>query len=399
MELKEGLETLSIILKELVPDSERGLAVRPDPSRKYTGPYRERYRIDSDKGIQIDADHVIYNLCTALYDHTSVWGDGEISWPNSRHEEYRRARVSDAVLMPIAPQDESSLETLVHWSTLYSPMTVFILPQEIRSLDISYSGASGSRSSWDVVERLLRLNKAYEDVIHAGRGVFLPSLTSHGFTSLSSYSRDTYSAPIEQPADDIRYIPLNVLQALQGRNLEQDLVIYRVISVPYYRGIILPELVKLAESETDAFTKFNHFLNKKLEKLGKARTTLQIEDCFHEIDNEIANLRIEAEKITKLRSLQGIQLATFVLAFSVLVSFDSPIAKSIAGVLGSVNFIQLLKDYVSYQRERIALKKSDVYFAYILQEGGEANSRRLASWVRRLTSVRRHHTKPRGGSR
>jgi hypothetical protein len=93
MELKEGLETLSIILKDLVPDSERGLAVRPDSSRKYVNPYRERYRIDSDWGIRIDADRAIYDLCTALYDYTHVWGDGESGWPNSRHEEYQRARL------------------------------------------------------------------------------------------------------------------------------------------------------------------------------------------------------------------------------------------------------------------------------------------------------------------
>jgi hypothetical protein len=239
---------------------------------------------------------------------------------------------------------------------------------DIESNDISYSGAFGSRTSWSVIERFLRLSKAHEEEVAAGRVVFLPRSTKYRIDSARDYSITRYDAPLRQPAGDLRFMPLNVVRALQGRDFAKDLTaIYGRLSLPYFRRALPSEILRIAESETDAFLKFNRFLNKRLGAIGAATTARQIRETLEEIDYEVANLRLEAAKLAKLRALKSAHRAELTLNLTALGATTGTAGQELVAAIGSPQLGSALAD-LEANIDVAELKANDLYFVFLLQE-------------------------------
>lgn len=367
MSIIDSLTDLTKILSDLSLGTDNSLRLKSRAHRKYESEYYSKYRISNDEVAKIQADKAIWSLCSDLYDYHKRYGEGEIIFPKTVEHEHKTTEMSDSVLLPVDLSDEMYMSTMVNWAALYSQLTVFVLPLSISSLDISYSGAFGARTSFNVIEKLLYLNKKFEPLVASKRGVFLPSSTTYEYTSLSSYSSTTYKVPLEQSSTYIKFTPLNLSKTLQKEDDSRNIQIYKNIYLPYFSNLRLAEVIRLAENETDAFVKFNHFLKKKLSTNASSSSLKDIQECVDEIEYEMAKLNVEIERISKLRSLQKAQILTLVLSLGALMFSDVTLVKSLAGIIGSVNLMHLIEKYVASKIEQISLKKSDVYLLYLIR--------------------------------
>jgi Trypsin len=353
-----NLQKLADILSDLATPN---LDLRAERAAKY----HDNYYQDPSQKLRIEADYAIYSLCKELYDETYEVGDGEWGYARNVTRETTLAPIVNSSLIPIDDSGSGDLWDYVSWSSLYSAMTVFVLPVAINSFDISYSGKMGSRTSYTVIERLLFLLKTHEDAVRAGRVVFLPRATKYTTTSTRDYSTRIYEAPFRQPAGELRFLPLNLVKALQGRDFYSDLgTIYTILSIPVFQKVRASEIIKIAESETDAFLKFNHFLNRKLRAVGAASTKQRLRECIEEIQYEVANLNIQAERIAKLKAFSDARKTTININIG---SVRSDVSRDLAGAIASPEFADLIAS-ASVSQGNFELKKNDLYFAFLLQD-------------------------------
>jgi hypothetical protein len=213
---------------------------------------------------------------------------------------------------------------------------------------------------------VLTYNKQFEPLVASGKCAFVPRSHQYSAESTSDYSITKYLAPIHQAATHIGALPFNrtaLSQAHSGGSQPERLI--AELTLPSFQGLDLRELARLAENETEAFIKFNHFLSARLEMATQAQTPQILREILAEITYEVANLQVEAKKIAKLRSLQAAQLVLFTLSLSISLSTDMDVLKGIAGVMGSVSFLEVLKAYFGYQQEQLSLRKSDFYLPFL----------------------------------
>ena len=317
------------------------------------------------------ADAAFFYFCRNLYPGTHVVGEGELSWPKSQETTKVLPNVKDTAIVPLSNFQNDWVENLVNWTTLYNQTTVFVLPYNLSSLDISYSGRAGERSSWSEVEVLLACNKYYQSFVAEGKCIFLPNSNSHTVTSTWDHGIDSYNAPLVQSPEELIYTPVNkILSSSADLNCDsyQGFIFYHNILLPYFRGVRFEDIIRIAKNESDSFVKFNYYLSKKLRGLSDSSEILNIKEITNEIDYEISNLNIEFKKLKKLKILQKAQVAFFSISLGALAFTDIEIVKQIAGISGSINLFNLLKDYIGYKREAVSLQKSDFYLPFLINQ-------------------------------
>jgi hypothetical protein len=113
-----------------------------------------------------------------------------------------------------------------------------------------------------------------------------------------------------------------------------------------------------------AFTRFNYFLRTRLDQIGRADSGRELSDLVDEIEDGVAQLRIEAEKLAKGR-LRAAKISFFGLALASTATNDNSALHVAAGVLGSATLYDLLKDYAERHRSEADLKKSPHYIPYL----------------------------------
>lgn len=319
-----------------------------------------------------DADTAITNLCAAAFAEEYTEGRGALTYPTSANT-IRHPSPLDGGAIYVVPGmvDDVRLTKAVIFSCLYSRAALFVLPLEISDLFISYSGANalGMRKPWTTIERLLNYNKRIEPLVLAGKCAFVPRVHSYGQETTSEYWIRRYNAPTHQDPERISGLPLNAAYmmgpVLHERARTHSHAIAAELVLPCFDRVEYGELLRIAENETDAFVKFNHFLSLRLAGLNQARSAAQIAQILEEVHYETANLRQQAEKLAKLKSLQAAQLVFFTLSLGVVTLTEASQVKELAGILGSVSLIEVLKGYFGYQREKFDLKKSDFYLPYL----------------------------------
>jgi hypothetical protein len=85
----------------------------------------------------------------------------------------------------------------------------------------------------------------------------------------------------------------------------------------------------------------------------------------------VADLKIEAEKVRKSRLLGGIEVGTFVVSLGAYLFSGDPLVSQIAGIVGGVDLLELIRHTIAHRKEKLEMRKSDVYLLYLLQQREE----------------------------
>ncbi|MBI5928216.1 MAG: hypothetical protein HY862_02825 [Chloroflexi bacterium] len=248
---------------------------------------------------------------------------------------------------------------------LYSDLTVFVLPYELNSSYISYSG--GLRDlDISVVERILTLNEQLLNLLDDSQAIFLPQLFRHEASSTSDFSVTRAEAPYLQDMYTFNYLPLNNSRRFSQVLKEvEDSLVYKNVILPYFPSIPVSELVKIKKNETEAFERFKYTLRRKLAELKKVETAERMTDIFEEIDYEIQGLIVESKKLLNMRIMQGVNIGFCGISLMALLMPSLNIPKEFVGIVGPVSVLNLIKEQLSYIDKKLEMKKNDFYIPYL----------------------------------
>ncbi len=318
-----------------------------------------------------EVEYNLYSICVDLYDWEHEGGRGDPCYSIERDSRTQQLSRINAAIVPLERDTNDDLDDFVKFSTLYSDLSIFVLPITIQTTDISYSEQFNSeRDTWPDMETLIEYNKRYRDLIRARKGIFLPQEEKRTFITMSDFSISKYVAPFNQRPDKYVFTPLNSKKHVFTGTSYQEFLQYKEIVLPYFRTDI-DSLIKIAQNETESFRKFNHYLSQRLIDISKTGSVEELQSILSDIDYEIANVEIESKKLSKLKVLQGVEVGFLAVSLSIFALADVGLAKQIAGITGSVNLLELVREMVSHQREKIDIKKSDFYLPHLLKKAGK----------------------------
>jgi len=262
--------------------------------------------------------------------------------------------------------DIGSLDRIVNPLTPYSDLAVYALPSEISETYVTYSG--GDYTSWDSVLEVLAYNQRYRVLVDSGRGIFLPSsFVLHDETAFSS-STNLYQPPFAQSAENFRFIPENPPTAWMGKPPTSDILVYHKLLLPYFPSASLKDLAEIADRETEAFQLFTSYLSRRLRAINGAESRADLEGIIDEINDGVAKLNIDAKKLSRTKFLRGAQVSFFTVSVGALLLHDSQLVKEVAGLIGSMNVLQLLQEVIGQQKESLELRKSEFFIPYLLSK-------------------------------
>jgi hypothetical protein len=303
--------------------------------------------------------HSLYGQETEHYESAGYRGNRKIISTPGTSEAF--------TLIPLPPENQLRFVTqMLHRVTLYSTLTVMTVDLEISDGYISYSG--GNRKSWSNFWPILKYNAEYRNLVDQGRCIFLPYRSSYLEESTSSTAVDTSAAPMNQRADSIKFTPVNPTTLRPGASPLDDLLVYEHVILPYFPAADLADVADIAEKETDSFIIFNQFLAEKLGQIAQSSSVMKISDLLGEIHAGAAELRIEAKKVERSKILRGAEAGVFVVSLSALLAVGGHAAETVAGIAGTVSLIELIREWVAGQNEKLDLKKSAFYIPYLLSK-------------------------------
>jgi len=329
---------------------------------------------EDDKGYHYPYDRKLYSLnrqirdiCAELYDLNRIEGNGELLDPTTNVES-KHPSIIDASIVPLSKTDDDQLDDYIKWLTLYSELSIFVMPFSVECLDITYSSSYGNNleKSRSDLQTLIKYSKKYKHLLDAEMGVFLPLQNSYTITSWSDHSTELYSAPLIQEPDKFIYTPVNSKKNIFMGTSFQDFIIYKEIILPYFKTGDLDDLIKVAKNETESFVKFNHYLSKRLADISRVDSPRKLQEILQEIDYEVVNLKLEFKRLSKLKVLQGIEMAFFSISLSALILINTELVKQIAGISGSVSLLEIFREHLSASEQVASAKKSDFYLPYLL---------------------------------
>ena len=312
--------------------------------------------------------YLLEEICGYLYPskQTSgvgwLWGDvGSLD-----NVDVNASKLPNSTLVPLSENDtsEAILENIIDKACLYSDLFVITLPNSLGALSISYSGKghfspSGGQSTF------VDLNQKFIDVLKNGSGIILPSSIHYTYEGINEHEVREKSIHLlsKDPLND--YLRLNPSKNFSATDLE-NLIVYKNIILPYIEGLSLQEYIQISKNETDSFVKFNYFLKSKLREIKDCSKEQAIALVLEEIEYETSNLRIEAERLKKLKCMNMANIALFTISLPILLIPELAEIRSFAALLGSMNLYRILKGNFEKNNEIIKLKKSDFYIPYIL---------------------------------
>jgi hypothetical protein len=317
-----------------------------------------------DRKAYNDAFALVERLCRTFYP-----GSEEASYAYERWE----SRVSKylpqtgATIVPFPGEMQTQLsERLLKATTLYSDLTILVLPTNIEDGYISYSG--GDRKTLPEIQPVFRYTKRYVSQLKAGRIVFLPRSSYHYEGSLSEETQRRYSAPFEQPAAQLSFLPMNLVgTSALGASPIVDLQIFDSLLLPFFPNASLNDIVRIAEKETDSFLVFNQFLSQRLKTLSSAQSVDALRDIIGEIKAGVAQLNLEARRVQRTGLVRGSELGIFSLSLVTLLLGDVGQLSQIAGVAGTVSLIDLIREFAQ-PSTRAQLRSSEFYVPYLLSK-------------------------------
>lgn len=256
----------------------------------------------------------------------------------------------------------------------YTDLAIFILPYNLTSSYISYSGGLRGFDT-AAVERIFNINSRFLKYVNEGQVIFLPQLFMHEASSLSDFNVARFEAPYYQDMLRFTYLPLNQspqLSKLYG--MVEEMLIYKNIILPYFPDASVTELLKIKKNETEAYERFKYVLRNKLSELRDVTRAEAITNIFEEIDYEIQSLIIESKKLLNLKVMQGINLSFFGISLLAILTASLDIPKELASMVGTMSVLNLIKEQVSFRNKNLEMKKNDFYIPYLFYKKCSSSS-------------------------
>lgn len=302
-------------------------------------------------------------LCHELYDR-------DLSFPwRDIDDEHHVAPETSATLVPVTgahrPGDHADL---LRRLTIYSELVVVVVPGHVSGTNTSYS-LPGKIMTDDAeraaAEEIFALNRRHADLVETRRCVFLPSTLALHWGSVSEDISYGYTAPLLSTGDAGAYCPVNGNRSVFGD--PATFLMCKQVVLPYFPDADLLTLARLQDEETDAFTRFMCFLKSRVAALGQTDSERAGRDLLDEIDHGVAGLSLEAEKLARSRVLRGAQVATFAVSLGALLFPATPVVTTVAGVLGSVSALDMLREWQARKNAETELRRSDFYIPLLLR--------------------------------
>jgi hypothetical protein len=319
-------------------------------------------------------------LCRILYRRTLEFGDGghpAYLYPNPPTETtVTEPRLDEsAVVVPFLSNTSMRLaDEMLQRSTLYSKLSLIVMPLSVTELELSYSAVGRIRRNYDEYRDLFEYNRRHYSLVSSGRCIFLPRRYTFDFESTSSWSRDDYAAPLMQYAADLTYLPGNLPQVTLGRSPYQDLFIYEKFLLPYFPDASLGDIAAISEKETDSFIVFNRYLTKQLARLSDPKSVDEWSDVMEDIRAEVARLKVEARKVARSKVLRNSQIAMFAVTVCAILGLHNASFDDLAGIFGSASLLQLLQTEIQKRNSFDDLRKSEFFIPYLLSSDRQARS-------------------------
>jgi hypothetical protein len=252
-------------------------------------------------------------------------------------------------------------------SALYSELSVVVMPLWAKDMEISYSAVGADRRDYDAYQELFRYNRRYASLVASGHCVFLPRRYTFDAESTWGWSRSDYVAPLLQDPTSLTYLPAN-LQL--GQSPYQDLCVYETFLLPYFPEASLDNVATIAQKETNSFVLFNRYLTKQLSRLSNLCSSEEWSDVIEEIRSEVARLHIEAKKVARSKLLRNAQIVMFAVSIGAVLGVHNVKLDDIAGILGSVNLLQMLQGEFQRRDDSDKLRQSEFFVPYLLSTHG-----------------------------
>jgi hypothetical protein len=283
-----------------------------------------------------------------------------------QHHRTRKASYSPA-LFPLSDTEPSSVDEVAKKFALYFDDTTFVVSGRVEETYVSYS--AGNYIDWNNVAAMLEWNKRHEALVRSGRAIFLPAeFVLHD--EMAAYSGTTvYRAPLIQDPLTARLVPANSFERYPQASPTGQILAFGHVMLPYFPGVSIEELIKVAENETEAFTRFTYRLRQLLSEIPSTNSAQELERIVQEIKYHEAGLELETKKLRRAKFLAGTGLAFFSVCLSTLIFQDSELIKQIAGFLGSAALIDNVRSMVDISNTKTAMKGDDFYVPYLLNRG------------------------------
>lgn len=273
--------------------------------------------------------------------------------------------VGDATLLPFEGSDD--IVSLARKCVLYSGTTILLHHSSIidREVETIPNGTVHLPEHAPGLAEILSLNHSLADLVAPGRCVVLPEKLIHDHTVWASGegTKRSFAARRVVPANADTYLPITRNPVWPDT---KDYFTYKNLILPYFPEASLQDIARIASEESDAFTRFNAFLRRKLKEVAAAESRYTVEDVIEEIESEVAAIRVEVSRIQTSKSLRNITVAALPISLGVATTLTGTAASTVAGIVGSANLLAVLREYVSVRKERANLKKSEFYVPYLI---------------------------------
>lgn len=217
---------------------------------------------------------------------------------------------------------------------------------------------------FSIFREVLDLSAKYADLVRAGKIAFIPETVVYFHDEIGEVHDNVYSAPLIQ-STHVPYLPLTRRTPVTS---PYDQFVVKSIILPYFPNIDLVALGRIAHEESDSFVRFGGYLRRRLADIAAADSVETIANLAEEIDYNVAELKIEADKLKRNRHLANAEVAFFATSIAMAAAAPGPTPTAIAGIAGSATLLDLLRRRGERRDAMADLKKSDFYVPYLLSE-------------------------------
>jgi hypothetical protein len=159
---------------------------------------------------------------------------------------------------------------------------------------------------------------------------------------------------------------LNASRLRPERDLADALTVYDKIVLPYFAGLDLRVIAQIAETETDAFRRFNRGLRQMLAALPDEPTPDDLTGIGEQLDEGTDRVAREAKRLATLRSLRNVEVGFFTTSIIAFMSHVDPAVTQLAGLVGSASLFDLVRSRIERRDAATSITKSDFYVPYLL---------------------------------
>lgn len=297
---------------------------------------------------------------------------GKSRWESRRNmdDDFERSPPLYGGLIPLDNASPRRLaESLLQKTTLYSKHTAFVLP-----IHVKLDGADLALANHQSLE-LLERNFELLPLIRAGRCSVMPQAIETVLVDDDRRVHSLTSAPMEQGIQ-ATYAPLN--QRTLVEKVDHQLLVLQQFILPYFPDIDSDKLATLVTDETESFELFMSWLTRRFAEYANSPEDQNFAELVAEIDEGVARLRVEAASLHRTsRLLRNTSIGTFGISLGALIGaslgLPAGVAAPVAGIVGSVNFIEVIKEVAARRKDRLDLRRSEFYIPYLATDDGTTN--------------------------